>query len=604
MMRVRTMVYCCWTAGVAFRGPLPTRSVRHLSVLKAEKDELKLLPGMRPTNRRSRRERKRTIDLSVAPGDAKPTTATAPKRRRASKTKALDALVGEYESPQDRGAKIIAILLSDFDMGGEAIVQSLEVLCHLDGFAAVKEGYVARASSLSFTELERASKVLAGRNEFEILSSVAKNVDYPSSVYGPLVSAMMKKNLRVDVLPLIEEWLEAVSPDQSEESPVWIFNEALTTARKTRSLRAVFRILDVMNGCGVEGDNETFDIISHAAVRNLDFVLGAVSLDTIPQRNDKLMEAVLVGRSNVGKSSLVNMVTNRKSAAYVSKTPGKTQQFNYFLVNSPPPPPPPSNPSKKKNKKPITNKTGKAPWDPEGTFYLVDVPGLGYAEVPKELRKDWNSLLSDYISQHQPLAVLLHLIDSRVGAVDVDFDIFKMIKAGIDHRKRNGLAPIRYSVVLTKADKKDGRRNLNHPEDPLVDRVRRQLLEATQDEDVAQSTPILVTSSVTRRGRDAVWRQLRYAAIPDAATLPAAASEAGEKQSPAPEATVAEPDEEVEAPAEPAAEAGPEPAAADSTEATAAEAAAESAEAAAESTEAEVESEAEAPPPPPPPAPT
>lgn len=103
---------------------------------------------------------------------------------------------------------------------------------------------------------------------------------------------------------------------------------------------------------GAQPDAETVEFIANAAVRTVDFVTGAVSMDTLPEA---LPEACFAGRSNVGKSSLVNMVTNRKKLAFRSKTPGKTQQFNYFVVNK---------------DEGIGSK-----------FYLVDLPGVGYAEV-------------------------------------------------------------------------------------------------------------------------------------------------------------------------------------------------------------------------------
>ena len=90
--------------------------------------------------------------------------------------------------------------------------------------------------------------------------------------------------------------------------------------------------------------------LANAMVHDVSFVTGGVSMATLPQLG--LPEAAFVGRSNVGKSSLVNMLLGRRGVAYTSKTPGKTQQYNYFEVNR-----------------------GR----PEGAFHLVDFPGLGYA---------------------------------------------------------------------------------------------------------------------------------------------------------------------------------------------------------------------------------
>lgn len=114
-----------------------------------------------------------------------------------------------------------------------------------------------------------------------------------------------------------------------------------------------------MQACGLKPDTEAYTHLSNALVKTVEFVAGAVSMDTLPAR--KLQEAVFIGRSNVGKSSLLNMICNRKDLAYVSKQPGKTQQFNYFTVN---------------------DKT-------KSSFYFVDIPGVGYAKVSQEQRGKW-----------------------------------------------------------------------------------------------------------------------------------------------------------------------------------------------------------------------
>ena len=113
----------------------------------------------------------------------------------------------------------------------------------------------------------------------------------------------------------------------------------------------MFVTLDLMREAGLHPDTDSYQHLGNTLVRSVDFIAGAVSMDTLPTRT--LPEVCFIGRSNVGKSSLLNMVCNRKDLAYVSKRPGKTQQFNYFIVND-------------KSK---------------STFYMVDVPGVGYAKV-------------------------------------------------------------------------------------------------------------------------------------------------------------------------------------------------------------------------------
>lgn len=125
----------------------------------------------------------------------------------------------------------------------------------------------------------------------------------------------------------------------------------------------VFSVLNAMTSFPSNNDDETYEALSNALVRRTLFITGAVSMEGCPEADRG--EAVFIGRSNVGKSSLVNMVTNRKSLAYTSKRPGKTQQFNYFAVND--------KPGKEKEVKYGDYVPGDK--DPD-SFYMVDVPGM------------------------------------------------------------------------------------------------------------------------------------------------------------------------------------------------------------------------------------
>jgi GTP-binding protein EngB required for normal cell division len=117
--------------------------------------------------------------------------------------------------------------------------------------------------------------------------------------------------------------------------------------------------------------------VANAAVRSVQFVTGAVSMETLPKK--WLPEAAFIGRSNVGKSSLINMVCNRKALAYTSKRPGKTQQFNYFEVNGEQQ----SSSSSSKGGSSKVKAAVKGRIDAQQAFYIVDLPGIGYAKVPQ-----------------------------------------------------------------------------------------------------------------------------------------------------------------------------------------------------------------------------
>eukprot|EP00752_Nemacystus_decipiens_P004542 g4146.t1 len=281
------------------------------------------------------------------------------------------------------------------------------------------------------------------------------------SVYPNLITAYSRKGRREDAMRLMEAMASTRLPVKTAAA-----NRLLQGFHKRRDLEAVFKVLDVMAAGAVDGDDETYEWLANAAVRSVEFVTGAVSMATMP-REPVLPEAAFIGRSNVGKSSLINMVCNRKALAFTSKTPGKTQQFNYFMMNN----------------------------NTENAFYLVDMPGVGYAKVPEKQRNEWSTLFRSYITRRSSLRVLFHLIDGRHGPVGQDHAIMQLM-AELPNTAR-------YVVVLTKADKSD-----NSVSRHVLDGVVRALREAG-----VSRTPVVLTSAASKLGRDGVWRYLRLAAL-------------------------------------------------------------------------------------------
>lgn len=141
----------------------------------------------------------------------------------------------------------------------------------------------------------------------------------------------------------------------------------------------------------------------------VDFLKGVVAMDGLPAADRP--EVCFAGRSNVGKSTLINAITGRKALARASNTPGRTQEVNYFSLGE--------------------------------SHYLVDLPGYGYAEAPKPLVERWQELMRSYLAGRQTLRRAFLLVDARHGLKPVDSEIMTLLD-------RSAVA---FQVVLTKADK-------------------------------------------------------------------------------------------------------------------------------------------------------
>jgi len=163
-------------------------------------------------------------------------------------------------------------------------------------------------------------------------------------------------------------------------------------------------------------------------------------------------EIAFLGRSNVGKSSLINSLLLRKALARTSNTPGRTQSINYFLINN--------------------------------SFYFVDLPGYGYARVSKAMRSDWGKLAEEYLSGSQRLRLCVQLIDARHPPTDLDLQLNEWL---LFHEKP-------HLIVATKADK-------------LSANELRKSLAAAKNK--LSDSKIMGYSSQTGRGRDDLWSEIK-----------------------------------------------------------------------------------------------
>ena len=317
--------------------------------------------------------------------------------------------------------------------------------------------------------------------------------------------------------------------------------------QRSRSLRGVFACIDARTSARHEPTAEWLQVMVDACVRSIRFVKGGVSMSTLPE--EPYPEVAFVGRSNVGKSSLTNFFVGRRAIAYTSKTPGKTQQYNYFVLNEP------FEPSRRSSRRrSVATEEGEEEeeWRSSGTFHLVDMPGLGYAKAPGAERRKWLSFLDTYARERPQLKMIVHLIDGELGPLDTDIMLMEMVRdaaadevaAAVAQRRyartssssgesaeddeaaeqegggggeeEKGVTPAatavdapfegggagswQYAIVLTKVDKAGPK---------AAQRAEELVRRAVEETGCPQPVKVVVTSSSRKVGREAMWQLLR-----------------------------------------------------------------------------------------------
>lgn len=183
-------------------------------------------------------------------------------------------------------------------------------------------------------------------------------------------------------------------------------------------------------------------------IHSAEFIVSNTDPSRCPEH--ALKEFAFIGRSNVGKSSLINMLVNRKNLAKTSSTPGKTQTINHFLIND--------------------------------DWYLVDLPGYGYASVTRSKHRSWGSMIETYLKKRTNLNNTFVLLDPRLEPQKIDKEFIQWM----------GEQGLPFSLVFTKADKISKNQLM----------ASRKKWETTLDETWDELPPIFMTSSEERKGRD------------------------------------------------------------------------------------------------------
>lgn len=193
---------------------------------------------------------------------------------------------------------------------------------------------------------------------------------------------------------------------------------------------------------------------------NATFIKGAPSLSHCPEAT--LPEFCFAGRSNVGKSSLINKLTNRKKLARTSNTPGKTQEMNYYLIDD--------------------------------EIYFVDLPGFGYAKAPEKERMRWGRDIREYLLNRPTLNLILHLVDSRHKPSALDEEFFYWMASNEQP----------FAVVLTKADKLSGNKLIQS---------KKQVSDLLEEMNI--EVPMIPCSIQTGKGIDELQELIREFSEPD-----------------------------------------------------------------------------------------
>ena len=189
-------------------------------------------------------------------------------------------------------------------------------------------------------------------------------------------------------------------------------------------------------------------------ISSADFLISNTTFKKCPE--DEKPEFAFIGRSNVGKSSLINMLTDKKKLAKTSSTPGKTQLINHFIIND--------------------------------NWYLVDLPGYGYAKASKKSRNNWEQFIAEYLLHRKNLLTTFVLIDSRLEPQNIDLEFMNWC----------GEKEIPFSIIFTKSDKLS-----SSALQKKISFYKKELLKYWEE-----LPPVFISSSQSKLGRESILNYL------------------------------------------------------------------------------------------------
>lgn len=189
-------------------------------------------------------------------------------------------------------------------------------------------------------------------------------------------------------------------------------------------------------------------------IKSASFVISHSKL--VKEGKQNLAEIAFIGRSNVGKSSLINMLTNNSKLAKTSSTPGKTKLINYFLINK--------------------------------NWYIVDLPGYGYAQVSKTQREDFRKMINNYLLHSENLYCVFVLIDSRIAPQKIDVEFINFL----------GENNVPFEIIYTKIDKQSQKKTLDNIN----------LMRETLSERWEELPNIMLSSSITKLGKEDILNRI------------------------------------------------------------------------------------------------